>query len=125
MDEDAEVDYDEDGYMDEDTPGWPTPHEVKADDVANGSVDMQGIDWSNSRIQLSREELHVQRIKGYQNYKNLATPHDVIEKEIRRNRTDGEFYRFAYTNMDVKCSYVHFQLRNLVWATSKNDVFYT
>ncbi|KAJ3191037.1 hypothetical protein HK101_008158 [Irineochytrium annulatum] len=45
--------------------------------------------------------------------------------ELMRPRTDGNYYRFNYTSLRHKCTLVHFQLRNLVWATSKNDVYYS
>jgi hypothetical protein len=35
------------------------------------------------------------------------------------------FYDFGYTNFGSKSSIVHFQLRNLCWATSKNHVYFS
>jgi hypothetical protein len=46
-------------------------------------------------------------------------------KEVKAVRPDGEFYEFRYTNLSEKCSIVHFQLRNLLWAPSKNEIYYT
>ncbi|KAJ3201940.1 hypothetical protein HDU67_000954 [Dinochytrium kinnereticum] len=63
-------------------------------------------------------------MKNLTNYTNLKTPNDEILKHIKYRRTDGFFYRFHYTNLRYKCSYGHFQLRNLVWATSTNDAYY-
>ncbi|KAG0379594.1 hypothetical protein BGX24_012551 [Mortierella sp. AD032] len=40
------------------------------------------------------------------------------------NYEGNEFYRFRYTDTNVHCSHQHPQLRNLVYATSKNDVYY-
>ncbi|KAG9070996.1 hypothetical protein KI688_008539 [Linnemannia hyalina] len=40
------------------------------------------------------------------------------------NYDGNEFYRFRYTDTNVHCSHHHPQLRNLVYATSKNDVYY-
>ncbi|KAF9286872.1 hypothetical protein BGZ68_002486 [Mortierella alpina] len=37
---------------------------------------------------------------------------------------NNEFYRFRYTDTSYHCSYRHPQLRHLVCATSKNDVYY-
>ena len=36
---------------------------------------------------------------------------------------DGKYYRFAHNTRAVRSNFVHFQLRNLVWATSKNDAY--
>lgn len=38
-------------------------------------------------------------------------------------RRDGEFYQFARNTRHVKSTIVHFQLRNLVWATGPHDVY--
>ncbi|KAJ3286793.1 hypothetical protein HK104_008880, partial [Borealophlyctis nickersoniae] len=98
--------------------------EITATEVEAGTVDMQGIDWL--QVPVSRDVFRDQRIKNYRNYKNLSVPHDDILKDIRKVRTDANYYRFRFTNIKTtKCSIIHFQLRNLLWATSKNDVFYT
>jgi len=36
---------------------------------------------------------------------------------------DGEFFAFARNTRAVRASIIHFQLRNLVWATSPHDVY--
>ena len=36
---------------------------------------------------------------------------------------NGKYYRFAHNTRAVRSNFVHFQLRNLVWATSKNDAY--
>ncbi|KAF9183760.1 hypothetical protein BGZ51_003822 [Haplosporangium sp. Z 767] len=48
---------------------------------------------------------------------------------IEENRStldyrDNEYFRFRFTDTSRHCSYRHPQLRNLVCATSKNDVYY-
>lgn len=35
------------------------------------------------------------------------------------------FYNFLYTSSKTRNSIAHFQLRNLIWATSKHDVYFT
>lgn len=42
-------------------------------------------------------------------------------QSVQDNR---EFFDFKYARLDQRCSIGHFQLRNLLWATSKNDVYY-
>ncbi|KAJ3096124.1 hypothetical protein HDU97_006203 [Phlyctochytrium planicorne] len=83
---------------------------------------MQGINWQTCPI--TREEYRKRRIANLQNYINLEAPNDEIIKDFQYPRTDGFYYRFNFTNLKYKCSWGHFQLRNLVWATSINDVYY-
>ncbi|KAF9933612.1 hypothetical protein FBU30_005051 [Linnemannia zychae] len=48
----------------------------------------------------------------------------LVENRKEINYDGNEFYRFRYTDTNVHCSHRHPQLRNLVYATSKNDVYY-
>ncbi|RKO91846.1 WD40-repeat-containing domain protein [Blyttiomyces helicus] len=84
---------------------------------------MQGIEWAN--LPDSRAGFRKTRIKEYATYRNETEPLDSIKKDIEPVRADGRFYDFRYTRLKEKCSIVHFQLRNLLWATSKHDIFYT
>ncbi|KAF9084338.1 hypothetical protein BGX23_010598 [Mortierella sp. AD031] len=58
---------------------------------------------------------------SYTSYDKLAA---IVENRKVINYTGNEFYRFRYTDTSVHCSHLHPQLRNLVYATSKNDVYY-
>ncbi|KAI9343290.1 WD40-repeat-containing domain protein [Zopfochytrium polystomum] len=88
-------------------------------------VDIQGIRWQHY-FPVTREEFRESRIMNYGNFKNLQIPHDPMMHDIIRPRTDAEFYKFLYTKerKKTRCWIYHPQLRNLVWATSKNDVYY-
>jgi hypothetical protein len=44
-------------------------------------------------------------------------------QECKQVKNDGKFYHFQHNTRAVKPEIVHFQLRNLVWATSKHDVY--
>ncbi|KAI8917205.1 WD40-repeat-containing domain protein [Powellomyces hirtus] len=101
----------------------PMPVEVSAREVESGRVDLQGIDWRG--LPISRDRFHELRLGSYVNYTNTAVSRDVLAHQIFSPRLDGYFYQFHHTSLQNKCSVVHIQLRNLVWATSKNDVFYT
>jgi len=98
--------------------------EVTGQNVERG-VDMQAIDWDSLNIR--RDQYRQQRVEIYskRNYENLRASHDQILKEVKHVRPDGDFYSFRYTKLSEKCSIVHFQLRNLLWAPNKNEVFYT
>ncbi|KAF9135889.1 hypothetical protein BGW39_010704 [Mortierella sp. 14UC] len=58
---------------------------------------------------------------SYPSYDELPA---IVENRDLVNYEGNEFYRFRYTDTNVHCSHQHPQLRNLVYATSKNDVYY-
>lgn len=88
---------------------------------ARHGKDIQGIPWE--RLHFTRESYRETRLQQYKNYENLNRPHDELDKECQEFRKDGKFYDFHYNTRSVKSTFVHFQLRNLVWATSKHDVY--
>ena len=47
----------------------------------------------------------------------------VRERAADARRSNGKYYHFAHNTRAVRSNFVHFQLRNLVWATSKNDAY--
>ncbi|KAI4993847.1 hypothetical protein ZWY2020_008160 [Hordeum vulgare] len=83
--------------------------------------DMQGIPWE--RLNYSRDQYRQTRLKQYKNYQSLARPRDAQGKELQRSERRDAFYDFHLNTRHVKPTIVHFQLRNLVWATSKHDVY--
>ncbi|XP_057818308.1 uncharacterized WD repeat-containing protein C2A9.03 [Cryptomeria japonica] len=88
---------------------------------ARNGRDIQGIPWE--RLQFTREKYRETRLKQYKNYENLHLPHDELDKECQSVRKDGKFFEFHYNARSVKSTFVHFQLRNLIWSTSKHDVY--
>eukprot|EP00249_Psilotum_nudum_P010526 c22589_g1_i1 orf=1252-2607(+) len=89
---------------------------------ARRGKDIQGIPWE--RLQFTRDKYRATRLHQYKNYENLSRPHDEIDKECTKVRTGGKYYEFRYNTRSVKSTVVHFQLRNLVWATSKHDIYF-
>ncbi|KAK1649780.1 hypothetical protein QYE76_067585 [Lolium multiflorum] len=83
--------------------------------------DMQGIPWE--RLNYTRDQYRQIRLKQYKNYESLARPRDGPEKECQRVERRDSFYDFQSNTRHVKPTIVHFQLRNLLWATSKHDVY--
>ncbi|KAI8802722.1 WD40-repeat-containing domain protein [Cladochytrium replicatum] len=118
-----ESDYEDD--IDDTTYDAPKPLHVTGHDVAMGK-DIQGIDWSS--LPVTRENFRDSRMANYQNFRNCDREDGEI-RDLAQNVTlvdqSREFFKFRYTKMRDKCSIDHFQLRNLLWPTSKNDVFYT
>lgn len=88
---------------------------------ARRGKDIQGIPWD--RLQFTREKYRAIRLAQYKNYENLSWSHQELEKECEQVRKGGKFYEFRHNTRSVKSTVVHFQLRNLVWASSKHDVY--
>uniref|UniRef100_A0A453B1P2 WD repeat-containing protein C2A9.03 n=6 Tax=Aegilops tauschii subsp. strangulata TaxID=200361 RepID=A0A453B1P2_AEGTS len=103
-------------------PSSPNKHknDTSAVEYRNGK-DMQGIPWE--RLKYSRDQYRKMRLKHYKNYENLARSHQGFDMECKQVETNDKFYDFCFNTRLVKPTIVHFQLRNLVWATSKHDVY--
>ncbi|CAL5224705.1 g7433 [Coccomyxa viridis] len=98
-----------------------------AQDVTNGR-DPQNIPWD--RLQVSRSKYRETRMQSYPNYVNLRDVfeqnHDRLRTESLIVRKDGcRFYNFHQNLQNVRSDIAHFQLRHLLWATSKHDVYTT
>uniref|UniRef100_A0A0D9VUP1 Uncharacterized protein n=1 Tax=Leersia perrieri TaxID=77586 RepID=A0A0D9VUP1_9ORYZ len=63
------------------------------------------------------------RLRQYKNYENLTMSRDGLKKECKQVERKDTFYDFHLNTRLVKSTIVHFQLRNLLWATSKHDVY--
>ncbi|KAG0346703.1 hypothetical protein BG004_001043 [Podila humilis] len=71
--------------------------------------------------------------KAYRTYRNrfgsslfmfYPPSQKLVENRETLDYTNHEYFRFRYTDTNIPCSHRHPQLRNLVAATSKNDVYY-
>lgn len=88
---------------------------------ARRGKDIQGIPWD--RLQFTRENYRESRQRQYKNYVNLDGSHQDLERECLQVRREAKFYEFRHNTRSAKSTVRHFQLRNLVWATSKHDVY--
>ncbi|DBB18543.1 hypothetical protein WJX82_001381 [Trebouxia sp. C0006] len=99
--------------------------ETTAEDSRRGK-DMQGIPWD--RMQFSREHYRDTRLEDYRNYLNLKDEVDAHQEELVQEclsvQKGGKFFDFYRNSRSVKSTIVHFQLRNLLWATSKHDLYF-
>ncbi|KAJ2664300.1 hypothetical protein IW148_002124 [Coemansia sp. RSA 1199] len=97
--------------------------EITRADVDRG-FDMQGYWWGGRAMQ--RRMYMEYRRTAYPQYQGVS--HDVrsVLEQARAVDPTGKFYRFRYaaTGDRFRCKITHFQLRDLVWATSSYDVFY-
>ncbi|KAL6544662.1 hypothetical protein OROMI_023524 [Orobanche minor] len=113
---DTESDEDEDGYDHLDNKITDTC----AAEARKGK-DIQGIPWE--RLSVSREKYRQTRLEQYKNYENIPQSGEGSEKECKLTKKGGVFYEFWQNTRSVKSTILHFQLRNLVWSTSKHDVY--
>ncbi|KAL9394385.1 hypothetical protein Peur_013670 [Populus x canadensis] len=88
---------------------------------ARNGKDIQGIPWE--RLNFTRDKYRETRLKQYKNYENLSRPRFELHKECLEVEKGKTFYDFEFNTRLVKSTIVHFQLRNLLWATSKHDVY--
>lgn len=105
--------------------------DISRDQFENG-VDIQGIPWESTPW--TRKIYRAKRDSEYRNYYNkeadviLAQPtiqsHATPSHEIDPARKSGPTYQFECNHRELRSSITHFQLRNLVWATSCHDVYF-
>ncbi|CAI8597495.1 unnamed protein product [Vicia faba] len=88
---------------------------------ARNGKDIQGIPWE--MLNYTRDEYRETRLKQYKNYESLTRSHEELDKECLEVQKGKSFYDFQFNTRLVKSTIVHFQLRNLLWATSKHDVY--
>ncbi|CAN1302618.1 Uncharacterized WD repeat-containing protein C2A9.03 [Linum perenne] len=94
--------------------------DTSAADARRGK-DIQGIPWD--RVSISREKYRQTRLEQYKNYENIPQSGEGSEKECKDTKKGGMYYDFYRNTRSVKSTILHFQLRNLVWSTSKHDVY--
>uniref|UniRef100_A0A7N0VGH9 Uncharacterized protein n=1 Tax=Kalanchoe fedtschenkoi TaxID=63787 RepID=A0A7N0VGH9_KALFE len=85
--------------------------------------DIQGIAWE--RLSVSRNNYRQTRLEQYRNYESVPRSVEVSNKESKMAEKGGSYYQFKLNSRSVKPTFLHFQLRNLVWATSQHDVYLT
>ncbi|KAI7738999.1 hypothetical protein M8C21_030532 [Ambrosia artemisiifolia] len=88
---------------------------------ARRGKDIQGIPWE--RLKITRESYRRTRLEQYRNYENIPLSGDAVDKICKQKPKGANYYEFFHNTRLVKPTILHFQLRNLVWATSKHDVY--
>ncbi|KAL1535250.1 hypothetical protein AAHA92_31330 [Salvia divinorum] len=88
---------------------------------AREGKDIQGIPWNI--LNITRESYRLTRLEQYRNYENLPSSAEAADKVANSTEKGGRYYEFFHNTRLVKPTVLHFQLRNLVWATSKHDVY--
>ncbi|CAN6894829.1 unnamed protein product [Brassica oleracea] len=83
--------------------------------------DIQGIPWD--KLSLTREEYRKSRLQSYRNYENIPNSGEASGKDCLDSEKGSSFYMFKKNFRSVTPTILHFQLRELVWATSNHDVY--
>ncbi|KAL8148800.1 putative WD repeat-containing protein C2A9.03 [Apium graveolens] len=112
------------GGSDSDVDEYDAMNNKMADTTASQAKrgkDIQGIPWE--RLSITREKYRQTRLEQYKNYENIPQSGQGAEKECKITKKGGLFYEFRRNSRSVRSTIHHFQLRNLVWATSKHDVY--
>ncbi|KAL2339887.1 hypothetical protein Fmac_007827 [Flemingia macrophylla] len=90
--------------------------DTTASEARNGK-DIQGIPWE--RLNYTRDQYRETRLKQYKNYQNLSRSPSHLHKHCLQVQNGKTFYDFHFNTRLVKSTI----LRNLLWATSKHDVY--
>nr|KYP52112.1 putative WD repeat-containing protein C2A9.03 [Cajanus cajan] len=114
-DSESESDDDDDDDDEYDSMVYTTAAEARK------GKDIQGIPWD--RLSISREKYRQTRLEQYKNYENIPQSSELSEKDCTQTYRGGKYYDFWRNTRSVKSTILHFQLRNLVWSTSKHDVY--
>ncbi|KAI3820430.1 hypothetical protein L1987_07977 [Smallanthus sonchifolius] len=96
-------------------------HDTSAAEARRGK-DIQGIPWES--LGITREKYRQTRLGQYKNYENIPQSGEGSEKACKVTAKTGLFYDFRRNSRSARSTILHFQLRNLVWATSKHDVYF-
>ncbi|XP_062015035.1 uncharacterized WD repeat-containing protein C2A9.03-like isoform X2 [Rosa rugosa] len=91
------------------------------DAQASRAEDTQGIPWD--RLSITREKYRQTRLEQYKNYEDIPNSGEGTGKDCNITEKGSLYYEFQCNTRSVKPTILHFQLRNLVWATSKHDVY--
>lgn len=90
--------------------------------------DIQGIPWE--RLRWTRKEHRKNRVRTFINYTNLLSvdgedykAYEASLDKISVKHQNDYFYDFVVNSRRIQSTITHFQLRNLIWSTTKHDVY--
>ncbi|KAF2618091.1 hypothetical protein F2Q68_00040411 [Brassica cretica] len=119
--EEAEADHmEDDGTLGADFENLMCSADTTASQAPNRK-DIQGIPWD--KLSLTREEYRKSRLQSYRNYENIPNSGEASGKDCLDSEKGSSFYMFKKNFRSVTPTILHFQLRELVWATSNHDVY--
>ncbi|KAJ2723060.1 hypothetical protein GGI07_002887 [Coemansia sp. Benny D115] len=96
---------------------------VTASDIRRG-FDMQGYRWVDQERQRAQYMLYRRYV--YPQLQGLSHSTAEVRQRAKAPLSGCEFYRFRHSDLGdrLKSQINHFQLRDLVWATSSYDVYF-
>ncbi|KAL5711707.1 hypothetical protein ACHQM5_013962 [Ranunculus cassubicifolius] len=116
---------DEENFYGSDGEGMDDYETVPKNDTSAAQArrgrDIQGIPWDT--LSITRSDYRRTRLDHYKNYENQPASGELTDKEFKQMDKGGKYYEFMHNTRMVRPTVLHFQLRNLVWATSKHDVY--
>uniref|UniRef100_M1C0R8 WD-repeat protein n=2 Tax=Solanum tuberosum TaxID=4113 RepID=M1C0R8_SOLTU len=97
---------------------------VSAAEVRNGAKDIQGIQWYR-RTNITREEVRQRKLRNNlrNRGRNIPQSGETPDKEHKTIKKDCLYDFRMYARSSVRPSFSNPRLRNMVWATSKHDVY--
>ncbi|KAK3146829.1 hypothetical protein QOZ80_3BG0272980 [Eleusine coracana subsp. coracana] len=98
----------------------PKLSDTTSADLRSGK-DIQGIPWE--KMAITRETYRQARLEQYKNYENVPNSGEEALTACKSTEKGEIYYEFRRNTRSVKSTISHFQLRNLVWATTKHDVY--
>ncbi|KAH0859703.1 hypothetical protein HID58_087964 [Brassica napus] len=120
LEDDVNPDFDGIDIGVEDFDQWTKAEDTSAAQARDGK-DIQGIPWE--RLSVTRQKYRKTRLDQYKNYENIPDSGESAAKNCTNTEKGSSFYTFRRNSRSVRSTILHFQLRNLVWATSKHDVY--
>lgn len=98
----------------------PLPPVITRHHLHGDRCDFQGIDWSARNT--TRAAVRARRVE-YET-ERLSPLEKGLRRVIRPTASTDSFFRFRRNNLVHRAFVPHYQLRNILAATSRNDVFY-
>ncbi|GAA5814579.1 hypothetical protein MFLAVUS_008078 [Mucor flavus] len=100
-------------------PHFNSENQTQTQTIITEEMCIRGIDM----IGLRRELLEINtEVKGIKNMRAILVA--KVAQKTKNVTANEEYYTFKSSKLDEKCSIGHFQLRNLLWATNKNNIYY-
>ncbi|KAL1637098.1 hypothetical protein SLS56_000754 [Neofusicoccum ribis] len=99
---------------------WDRPRSISREDLQGNRYDIQGINWD--KLETAREAARDARTRLYQ--LSIGRVGVLPPRVARKLPSSESFFRFRRMNTNHQALIAHFQLRNLIAATSRNDIFY-
>ncbi|KAH6879096.1 WD40-repeat-containing domain protein [Alternaria rosae] len=96
------------------------PEFITREDLKGDEYDYQGIDWT------ARKTTRAAVRRARSQHERQRVPHSVkqVRKHVRSTPNTESFFQFRRINTSPRAFVPHFQLRNVLTATSRNDVYY-